>query len=1113
MSGLAAVSLLISVCALGEAKPLVANGGFESVAEVKLGADGRVQGWRLGQPPRVPAGWSLNTAYPGELSVCDTEPGKPGAHAGQRFIRIAAPDRRSAHLYQMCPGLEAGKWYRVSAWVRGGSVTLAFYEYLKSGKIGGQTVAQAIAAGDQWKRIEGFYRPPAEGYLRSALAISTSSPQPVDVDDVAIEALALPETPAAGADLTFETTTFRLTVSSHGLLREFRDKASGKDYAVGSTPFPILRMTHRGMMTPLHSLTRDGDLLRAQFLDPELRASLRVTPRQQHLLFEVVSVQPADAEGLNLEFPMRRLKTVAGAFNATYDDQFGACLLGTTVNVDQRMATHGSDIVGLGARCTGKHGMVGARLALAAAPWKEFKAAIMEAERANGLPCPMLEGQWARDSQPVRRSYLFVVDAKESNIDQMIEYAKIGHFGMIIFLKGNWLANHGHYAINTTNFPDGLASLKRAVAKIHAAGMGAGVHVFGPSISPNDPYVTPKPDDRLAAVACPPLAEAVDAKSTALTLAGVPPLPPKAPRSDAFPGYHLRIGDEIIRYQEIESGPQARFVRCQRGALGTKPSPHPAGAEVKGLLTMWGYFLVDPHSTLADELTANFASVFNACDFDMIYFDASDGINDAYLDRWYYLNKMHLGFYRKLKKDVLYQTSNGTGSGLVWHIVPRSASADGHGDLKKYLDERLAGMLGMAANFTRADVGWYYMYNDVRPDQIEYVCAKTIGLDGSISIETSQASMEKHPRARQMIEMVGRYEQCRLASYFPESVKAELREPGKDFKLLGDRAAWKLYRAVYEEPRFVEAIDGRQNVWTVKNELSVPCPLGVEIACGFRSMPTSGYDQAGAITVESFDDASPYQRSEGDRMERFLGGPEAMPIASGAARAGVSASLVSSAEGAKVGPRCAVFTATNKGPRGGWCATGRRLPKPLDLSRCQALGLWVDGDGKGETLRVQLRDAAGRAATWPVLISFQGWRLCVFRKAEAAGFDWSKTECLVARIEGMAGGVSVRVGLDDLRALPELHPMPALAQPTVQVNGRSLQFPLQLQSGQALTSAGPGGVEFWPGGMQAGQRVAVSTEVLMLQPGENRVTFSADPAQPYPGDVNVLLNRLWPMEK
>ena len=315
----------------------------------------------------------------------------------------------------------------------------------------------------------------------------------------------------------------------------------------------------------------------------------------------------------------------------------------------------------------------------------------------------------------MRRSYLFVVDAREDNIDKLIEYAQIGHFGTIIFLKDNWLRTHGHYQINTANFPGGVESLKRAVEKIHAAGMAAGVHVFGPSISPNDPYVTPKPDDRLACVPCPPLAEAVDAKTTTLVLTGLPKLPPYAPRRrrlSRLPSPHRRR-DRPLSGRRARAAPALRAppARC----AGTKAAPHPARSPVQGLLTMWSYFLVDPDSSLADELTGNFAAVFNACGFDMAYFDASDGIDDAYLDRRYYLNKLHLGFYRKLNKDVLYQTSNGTGADLVWHIVPRSASADGHGDLKRYLDERLPGVLGMADNWTHADVGWYYMYERSAP--------------------------------------------------------------------------------------------------------------------------------------------------------------------------------------------------------------------------------------------------------------------------------------------------------------------------------------------------------------------------------------------------------------
>jgi len=1104
------IALLLSSCLYGQNESILKNGGFETAAEARVGADGLVHGWKLAQPPQIPTSWSLNTAYPGALAVCRSESEGPGAHAGQQFVRITA-DSRTAHLYQMCQGLESGRWYRVSAWVRGGAVSLMFYEYFQSGKIKAQSVAQSTSANRDWKLIQGFYRPPADGYLRSALVLCVPPKQGADVDDVSIEPIVLPDAPAEAGDITLETDALRLKISSQGILLEFRCKASGKDYAVDGTPFPILRLTRRGVPTPVHSLTREGNLLRARFLDANLRASLRITMRKRHVLFEVLDVQPADVEQLTLEFPIQRLTSVGGAFNATYDDRFGVCLLGTTANVCQQLVRHGSDVVGLTARCTRKHELVGAGFALVAAPREQFNLAIMEAERENGLPCPMLEGQWARDSQPVRRSYLFVVDATESNIDKIIEYAKIGHFGMIIMLKNNWLANHGYYQVNTANFPDGAASLKRAVAKIHAAGMGAGVHVFGPSISPNDPYITPKPDDRLAFEPCPSLVEDVDEQSTTLVLAGEPNLPPKTPRSRAFPGYYIRIGDEIIRYRDIELGPTPKFVGCQRGALGTKAARHAAGENVKGLITMWGYFLIDPDSTLADELTSNFASVFNECDFDMVYFDASDGINNAYMDRWYYLNKMHLDYYRKFKKNVLYQTSNGTGSNLMWHIVPRSASADGHGDLKKYLDERLPIMAGMAANFTRRDVGWYYIFNDVRPDQIEYVCAKTIGIEGSISIETSVATMERHPRARQMIEMVGRYEQCRLADHFGERVREQLREPGKDFKLFHADSGWKLCRADYEEPRYVESLDGKQNVWTIKNDLSVPCPLGVEIACGFRNVPTADYDQPRTLTLEDFHDADPYRWDDRNRAERFFQGSGVTIGDVGAAKEGVDVRFTVSNETARVGDRCAVFTATNSGPRGGWCAVGRKFDGPLDLSRHQAIGLWVDGDGKGETLRLQLRDAVGHAATWNVLISFKGWRLCVFRMSEAAGVDWSKTDHLLLWLQGLAGNVAVQVRLDDLRVLPEIHSAPVLALPTLEVNGKTIEFPIRLKPGQALASEGPADVRFYAGGMQPSQPIDVSTAVMMLSPGENRVIFSADADGGYPGDVNVLLYRLGPM--
>lgn len=1105
---LASLPLLVAALAPAQAPPLLQNGGFEALTPVTPGADGLVAGWTLAAPPQVPTHWSLNSAYPGHLAI-----GSAGAHGGEHFVALQAGPGQYAHLFQMCVGLAPDTWYRVSAWSRGAPLLISFYEYFEDGHIGGGLAAQATSASTAWRLVTGYYQTPSAGYLRSALALSLSPGLAAEVDDVSIEPLALPEVPAGAPDITVENDLLRLRLSGAGDLREVLCKPLGRDLAPAVASTRLLTAVRNGATTLLSSLRRDGDLLHARFLDPEVRATLRVVSRPQHLLFEVVDVQPQDVESLVIEFPVLRLQTFAYAFNATYDDTIGICLFGATLNVTNRPLAHGKDVLGLGALCTARHGMAGAKFALVAAPFGQFSAAIMDAERANGLPCPQLEGAWARFSEPVRRSYLFMVDASEQSLDKTIEYARIGSFGTIIFLKDNWLANHGHYDINTANFPGGRASLKQAVAKIHAAGFGAGVHVFGPSVSPNDPYVTPTPDERLAALPCPPLAAAVDAQASILPLADQPRLPPPTPPTGPSPQQVLRVGDELIVCGELEAGPPWRFVRCQRGAFGTRPAAHAAGAEVKGLLQLWGYFLVDPDSTLADEVTSNFAAVFNDADFDMVYFDASDGIQDTVFDRWYYLNKMHFGYYSKFRKDVLYQTSNGTGSDLCWHLVPRSASADGHGDLKGYLDERLPGMLGMAANFTRSDVGWYYMFKEVRPDQIEYVCAKTIGIDGSISIETSLEAMEAHPQGRQMLEMIGRYERCRLQRFFPERVREKLRVPQKDFKLFDDgQGGWTLWRAVYEEPRFVDLLDGQQNVWTLTNDQPFPCRLGVEITRSAKEAPRVDYDAPGALTIESFDDLAEYQPSAQNAYAQFVQGGDKVVSAAGAVRAGVALSFATSEQDAKVGRRCAVFGAANAGGPEAWGGIGRRFAAPLDLRPYQALALWIYGDGNGELIRVQLWDSKGQYANWLPAMNYKGWRLHVFPLADAPGFDKSSVEYLLFYFNSIPAQMSVQVKLDDLRAFPEVLPVRPLQAPAFASGAAKVVYDVTLQPRQGLTDEGPGGVRLWPGSMQPAVPVTLRGTSLELQPGANTVTFSCDVGQGYPAGVQVMLYRFWPLE-
>lgn len=1084
------------------------NPNFEDLTTVKVDAGGKISGWTLGDPPRVPAGWQLNSAYPGSLSVVTEAP-----REGKSALRITAAPDREAHLYQMTRGLQPGQWHRITAWIRRGSLTLMTYEYhsgLPQPRV--PTIARATG-GEEWQQMLGYYQAPPEGFVNLALTLVVHRGERVEVDQLQIEPITLPDIPANAPEVLIEAGNFRVVFGPDARLRRLEPRAGGENHAAADSAMPLVVASLQGSALPACALVREGDRLLVRFPNEAVRVDLKIKPGPRHVIFEVVRAEPAELTRLTLQLPVKALGTDGQAFGGTYNAQYGLCFFPTSINAHTAFRFVGTGIRQLGGGCTAARGLVGASYVLVAAPGGEFTAAIREAERATGLPSPMLGGKWARESASVEKSYFFAVDASEENMDTLIKYAKQSGFGTLILLKDNWLANHGHFDINPRNFPNGLAGLQAAVRKIHAAGLEAGVHVFGPSVSPNDPYVTPKPDDRLASVPCPPLADALTDKGRAVVFSDKPPMPPFGTESRAFPGRYVRVGDEIIRLGDASTeGPPYRYEGCVRGALGTVATAHEAGATVKGLLNLWGFFLVDPDSTLADELTTNFARVFNEADFDFVYFDASDGIFEPYLERWYYLNKMHQGYYRKFKRDVLYQTSNGTGTDLTWHLVPRSASADGHGDIKGYLDDRWPGILNMGNNFTKADIGWYYWFRDVRPDQIEYVCAKAAGVQGSISLETSREALERLAQSRQMMDMISRWERARAAKAFSEPVRAKLREVKRDFKLFSDgRRGWQLYRAEYEEPRIVDVLDGQANIWTINNPQSTPCLLGFEILRTGDLVDAKSYAAPEALLLEDFTNLDRYRLSETNQYEKFVIG-EGKHIQDGAVvRSGVTLKVSSSSEG-RISPACLLMEARNEGEAGGWSGIGRRFEKPLDLSGYKGLGLWLHGDGNGETLRIQLRDTAGKNADFLPVINFQGWRLLTLPFPTGSNFNWSQVEYLLFYFNNLTPKTSFSLRLDSVRALRGLGGESDKGAPLLYLNTTRVTFPAPFGVRQALTHEGVGTATLWPGGMEAGQTLNLPQLPLKLQPGDNRLRLSWTDPDTFPGGVQVIFYRLWPLE-
>ena len=346
-----------------------------------------------------------------------------------------------------------------------------------------------------------------------------------------------------------------------------------------------------------------------------------------------------------------------------------------------------------------------------------------------------------------------------------------------------------------------------------------------------------------------------------------------------------------------------------------------------------------------------------------------------------------------------------------------------------------------------------------------------------------------------------------------ESIKAGSATTDTRLRLLpDDKGGFRLLQGLYEladrePPRSIPAFDGKTNVWTVMNDMKAPSRAAVVITRNSSAL-SADHDDPNGLLIESFDDLAPYAMSETNQFEKFVLGGGKQLSKTGPVRQGVSQSVAATAEDVRAGPHCAVYTATNDGAPGGWCGVGRRFAQPLDLSPYQAVAFWVCGDGKGEVLRFQFYDVAGAYADWTVPIDFNGWRLLVFRTADAAAFDWRQAEYVLFYFNNIPAKSTVTIKLDDLKALPKLRPPPRLSHPVLTVADKRLTAAVELDTNEALTVDATGRWRAWRVGQKAAREIKAVGGPIILAPGPNRFELTCDTANGIPRDVTVRVVRL-----
>ncbi len=878
----------------------------------------------------------------------------------------------------------------------------------------------------------------------------------------------------------------RLELSADGRCRQFTARAGGTNYCAQPTTTSFASVKKAGRMFPGSSATFANGKLTVNFGEADVTAMIEVTSKKNYFIFEVAEVRGDGVEELVFaDFPL--------TLKAEPDEPFAACALALNLQTNVR------DIPGaskrLWAACYSRFGLVGAKVALIGCPTKTLREIMKEVvSAAPDLPHSPIGGPWALDAESNRGSYVFSFgDLPENKVDEWIAFARSIGVTEIDFHGGSSF-RFGDCVPNPHVYPKGWASFKAVINKLHAAGLKAGLHTYAQFIEKTTPWVTPVPDPRLGKDATFTLAQPLTANSNNVFVTE------STTNMSAITGpvvrnsVTLQIDDELIIYTGVAKEPPYAFTGCQRGANGTRVAAHTAGAKVHHLKECFGLFTADGDSTLYTEIAAKTAEAFNTGGFDMIYLDALDGsdIFGGPENAWYYQSKFTFEIWKRLKKPALIEMS--TFSHHLWFLRSRMGAWDHpRRGYKRFVDLHVAANADNQRMFLPGQLGWwsvqtwYGAQETSFTDDVEYLMAKCLGTDTGSALQGmnpfNTATNFAFPR---LAKIMRQYETLRHANYFSDAVKAKLRVPGEEFTLFQNAdGEWQFRRTQYDRHK-VEGLDGWSDVWTVSNRFA-PQPLQLRIEA---LMSAGSYDSPSNITLLDFGDGKDFSDP--------------------ANQSGVAGQFSVVTEPLKVGRASGCFTATNSttSRRGAWAKVGKTFEPPLDLTGKEGLGVWVHGDGKGETLNIQLNSPVHLMpgiADHYVVVDFTGWRYFELIESEAdrfADYVWPYGGAYNIYREAVhhsaISGVNFYYNnlppdgtatcyLSPIRTLPVIKGR--WRNPSITIGGRTVTFPVEMESGSCLEFRSPTDCKLYGQNGALLAEVKPQGDVPVLDAGPNRVEF------------------------
>jgi hypothetical protein len=431
-------------------------------------------------------------------------------------------------------------------------------------------------------------------------------------------------------------------------------------------------------------------------------------------------------------------------------------------------------------------------------------------------------------------------------------------------------------------------------------------------------------------------------------------------------------------------------------------------------------------------------------------------------------------------------------SDYSWHVFSRGNTTDfvQAGIIEHFDRVTLAGARESIRHLQPFEFGWFGFFAHsedgaaTRPREMEYAWSKALAYGAAMSLETNKKSLDGNGRTREIFALIKNWDDLKLRDYFPETIREQLKEPGKEFALQPiANGQSQIVPVIYSPTKYVV---GKES-WGFNNPyLEQPLRVTVEARptlAAYGDQANRELLKAGALNL--------YTSGNGP-----LGG-------SSRQTAGLQFTIKSMSDHFDV-------SAVNDGsnPQGWGCAE-IVLDTVMDLRQHRALGTWVEGDGSGAFLHFVIEDS-GRWSVrdYYVRLNFTGWRYIQMPESAKGevydfafpysnywsirGLNFGAISRLYVFLTGVKSGATVKASFRTLEALHE-KPLP-LHNPTLRVNDKSIMFPVQLEPDWYLEYDGSAKARvFDPNGFTKAE-ITIS-RVPSLRQGPNVIELSCDRAE------------------